>query len=265
MVTQAFVDESIDDNGTLVLGGYIASADKWEKFSKDWEQLLRRFGRLGEDNHYRFKMSEMTQPGHIADVLPFYRAIEEYDLIAISFKITMGDLKRAQDRVSIEGMNIEWNYVNNPYTFAMRSLMDLFHANRDKLNMAFPAGETIDFIFDNRSEKKAIMEAWDRYLENKPDDVRKHFGAHPRFEDDLDFLPLQAADLWAWWVRKWYADGTPEKIAERDFGFWKPMIPAKQINMSMSEDDIAKDFVSWCRTTGRPVYDAKYFPRPGSI
>ena len=39
MVLQAFIDES-GKNDWFVLGGYIASAEAWAAFSKDWEQIL---------------------------------------------------------------------------------------------------------------------------------------------------------------------------------------------------------------------------------
>ena len=54
-----------------------------------------------------------------------------------------------------------------------------------------------------------ILSTWDGYLQTKPQEVRDLFGATPRFEDYREFLPLQAADLWAWWIRKWHEDGCP--------------------------------------------------------
>jgi hypothetical protein len=51
--------------------------------------------------------------------------------------------------------------------------------------------------------------------------VRAHFGESPAFRKDENFLPLQGADFWAWWVRKWYTEGTPEKIQRWDFGIFK--------------------------------------------
>ena len=70
------------------------------------------------------------------------------------------------------------------------------------------------FIFDDQSEKTIILNAWESYVSGNTEDVRERFGATPRFEDDKDFLPLQAADFWAWWVREWYSDGKLQG------GFW---------------------------------------------
>jgi hypothetical protein len=37
--------------------------------------------------------------------------------------------------------------------------------------------------------------------------IRPFIGARPRFEKDGDFPPLQAADLLAWWIRRWESGG----------------------------------------------------------
>ncbi len=97
----------------------------------------------------------------------------------------------------------------------------MFHNNRDKLNVLVPQGQKIDFIFDKAGESKAILEVWGDYIKNRPDEIRQYYGATPRFEDDEEFKPLQAADFWAWWVRRWYLARTPEKIETEDFGAWK--------------------------------------------
>jgi hypothetical protein len=63
--------------------------------------------------------------------------------------------------------------------------------------------EKVDFIFDERvKEKKKIRDAWDAYKENADPDIKPYIGSDPRFENDIEFLPLQAADLNAWWIRK---------------------------------------------------------------
>jgi hypothetical protein len=59
--------------------------------------------------------------------------------------------------------------------------------------------DKVDFIFDDRvMEKKKIRDAWDSFKENAAAEARPYIGSDPRFEDDKEFLPLQAADLIAW-------------------------------------------------------------------
>ena len=106
---------------------------------------------------------------------------------------------------------------------------------------------------------------WDDYIKERPNEVRGYYGACPRFEDDEEFDALQAADFWAWWVRKWYEDGTPEKIEAQDFGEWKARKVPKGVAISFTEDQLVEFFISYIRERiepGRLIFDSKYFPRP---
>jgi hypothetical protein len=108
---------------------------------------------------------------------------------------------------------------------------------------------------------------WADYIEIRPQEVVQYYGANPRFEDDEEFVALQAADFWAWWVRKWYEADTPEKIETEDFGRWRAANPPKGIAISFDEDQIAEALVAIVRhhiEPWRAIYDAKYFPRHGA-
>jgi hypothetical protein len=111
----------------------------------------------------------------------------------------------------------------NPYFYCFRVLIDNICLNRDKVP-TIPIDEKVDFYFDERTEKKIIWSAWDETVEKAEEWQRKFFGSAPRFEDDSEFLPLQAADYWAWWVRKWYEEENsdlPEKMRNFNFGSWQ--------------------------------------------
>jgi hypothetical protein len=49
-------------------------------------------------------------------------------------------------------------------------------------------------------KRKAIISEWTKYIELREEELKPLYGATPRFENDQEFLPLQAADLWAWWI-----------------------------------------------------------------
>src|SRR5579872_7217880 len=259
MTFQAFIDESYTEGSTYVLGGYIASEETWAKFSEDWRKLLPK-SVAGKDGQFRFKMREMAAYGRMARVPEFYAIIEKYDLFSVSCKIDVTDVERSKERISVDNLRIYWGYTDNPYSLSFRCLMDMFHTNRPLLNSFFPPGQKIDFIFDERKEKKKILAMWDDYLRDRPSEVREYYGAHPRFEDDRDFIQLQAADFWVWWVRKWYDAGTPEKLEKQEFDGWKARKTPKGIAISFSEDQIAEFFATYLRSNlpGRTVYDAKY-------
>jgi hypothetical protein len=113
MVLQAFIDESEDDSGTFVLGGYIADAESWAGFSREWEKLLPNWGLKKPSGEWHFKMSEMAlegfleSQGGIERIQAFYRIIEKHVLASISLKINKNDLIGVQNSIVIPNKKID--------------------------------------------------------------------------------------------------------------------------------------------------------------
>jgi hypothetical protein len=242
---QAFVDDSRSKD-EMVLAGHIATTESWAQFSKEWEELLP-FATRDKNGKLRFKMTEMaSNPERMARVETFYRVVEKHIPVSISCRMNLADFTQAYERTRAFALRINWSVDfakwENPYFFLFRGLMDRFHEQREAaMKFAIPLDEQVDFIFDNQSEKSFILAAWDEIVEGRPDEVRKYYGATPRFEDDLKFLPLQAADLWAWWVREWYEEDSaplPDKMRALDFGKWRGKKQRAVIAISYTEDQI---------------------------
>jgi hypothetical protein len=218
MVFQAFVDDSRKDD-VFVLAGYLASAEKWAKFSVEWERLLP-LAKLGPSGSRRFKMTEMfATPEGRENTAAFYRVIEAYVDCSLSISLKITEMERAMGRVRVDGEPIGYPGWT-PYHYAFRALMDGLHGGKEVLIDLVPLDEPIDFIFDRQAERNTLLRLWEGYVESAPPEIRKRYGATPRFEDDEEFLPLQAADLWAWSVRWWTENGVPEKILNPDYGAW---------------------------------------------
>jgi hypothetical protein len=228
---QAFVDDSYTPKGEFVLGGHIATAEHWAAFSKEWEDLLP-LGTLSNENAYHFKMAEMAQTDERMSRVPaFYRVIENHVRMSVSCRMNLTDFASALERhtkaLAAHNFYVDPGKWANPYFFLFRGLIDEFHKSREDegLDRHLPLDEKVDFIFDNQTEKGFIIEAWEGYLKNEEGKkTRQYYGTTPRFEDDKEFLPLQAADLWAWWVREWYEEDSsdhPTKMANFDFGTWQ--------------------------------------------
>ena len=72
MPMQAFIDDSQSDGEVLVLAGYLARFEQWERFSLDWQELLDMRPRW-----QRFKMVEVAaNPDRLERAGWFYRAID---------------------------------------------------------------------------------------------------------------------------------------------------------------------------------------------
>ncbi|HEY3487671.1 MAG TPA: DUF3800 domain-containing protein [Gammaproteobacteria bacterium] len=258
---QAYIDESFEENGVFVLGGCIATAESWVGFSRKWEELLNSsFGLTNNQGQRYFKMQEMAEtPGRMANVPAFFRVIEEHVLGFISTKIDISELRRAQSRIIVpKAINpeINWGDFANPYYIAFRCLMDKFHSSRQLPFMQEAIKDhPVDFIFDDKVEKKIIISSWDEHFKNRKEELKKFYGTTPIFKDDKKFLPLQAADFWAWWVRKWYLEGTPEKIENYDFGSFKRTRGVRkhlQIEIFFNEEHLVKTFINIVRNEFLP-------------
>lgn len=261
MVLQAFIDDSYDQNGTFVLGGHIASAEAWAALSRNWAELLP-YGTLNKYGRHHFKMHEMAEnPERMERVQAFFRVIERHVLVSLSCKINLAELVRAKNRIFVPNLRIDWGFLDNPYMVTFRCLLEMFHKNREKIRKVIPPDENIDFVFDRQSEAGAIHAAWNSYVDNRDEEVRHRFGGMPRFEDDEEFLPLQAADFWSWWVRKWWNEGKPEKMETCDFGGWREQRKYPRVAISYDEDQLVDTIRSLMRPMlepGRIIYDVSF-------
>ena len=206
MALQAYVDGSgSGDPQFLILAGYVASSETWQSFSQQWKEQLDH-ARLG-----RFKMNEMVRRPEIAAY--FYRLIEDHDILAaISVVIDTAALTRVIRDV-VPASVIGRDHLENPYYVAFRAIIENLATHQDKLGLLDP----IDFIFDEQSEKTPILQFWDWMKVFMRPELRKRIGSTPIFREDEKFMPLQAADLYAWWVRKWQGEGNNDAIYNHSF------------------------------------------------
>lgn len=268
MVMQVFIDESYSQNGTFILGGYLASAEAWAEFSREWETLLPT-ARRGNSGKHRFKMNEMAQDGYMESVEPFYRVIEKYASASMWCGMETGMIGRALNRIWVESGKILWQDNDGEYDFAFYNLLDVFHLKRLEAGEIFEkitAGQEVDFYFDDHSMKKVIRAGWDTFLRNRPEETIGLYGAEPRFENDEVFLPLQAADFFSWWVRKGHETGRLDQVLHGDFGLWKENRRIPGLGWWYDEDMLVASLIDWLRRGSigwsEPIYDAKYHPRP---
>lgn len=242
MVLQAYIDDSLDDSGMYVLAGYVASAEQWASFSREWEKMLP-LGTLNERGERHFKMSEMAMSEErMSRVAGFQNIINNHVIMSVTSMIQVEDIKRAIDRLSVDNLNIDWGKMNRPLYMAYRCLMDNFHKLRIERPDWVPINEPVDFYFDETSEKKMILDDWDQYLSTRAPEFRKLYGATPRFEDDRVYLPLQAADYRAWWARKWAVEFGPLNISKGKVPFKSAEPQIHHLILWQSEDNLVQYF-----------------------
>jgi hypothetical protein len=205
MVLQAgYFDDSGSDAKSkyYVLAGFIASVDQWRTVSTKWRQILDKEPRLAY-----FKMSEAmnmegqfktgwTAPLRDQRIFELVEIIQELDPPRIECF-----LKRSNFDDFVKGI-ISGDIFNDPYFVCFYHLILSIAANAKALEWNCDC----DFIFDDQGKiGKNAVERWGWMKKNidgaNAANVSAYLGPPPIFRDDVKFLPLQAADMFAWLVR----------------------------------------------------------------
>jgi hypothetical protein len=211
LVLQAYVDASgKGDPQFLTVAGYIATEETWDSFSRAWK------AQLDEARMPYFKMKDMANKPEI--VAWFYRLIEEFEIKAsIAVVINTAELVEVERSIKYPPYITNPNSADNPYYWAFKYIVGILAQHQRELNLLEP----VDFIFDEDSEKVKIPRAWDLMKAAARDDISGLMGDMPIFRDDGKVMPLQAADLYAWWALKWQREGIKDWAMELPFPWSK--------------------------------------------
>lgn len=219
---QLYCDESVKD-GLLVVGGYISTAGKWAAFSDEWSRLLDmrspHYPRLDE-----FHTSEMRNTPERREMAAwYYRVIEDHVDAAVACIVDLRALDDAFSILQLPDWANDLNHFKNPYYSAFSQLIPAVAIARSYNELVEQELGPVDFVFDNSSNKAQCIEGWEGYKKYiMTPRGRSLLGDQPIFRDSATTLPLQAADLWCYWIREWCSRGLkPEEIGELPFE-WKP-------------------------------------------
>ncbi len=245
MVFQGYLDESeADDTGWFVLAGYVASAEQWAAFAKEWEAALSLVP-PDQTGQRLFKHKRMKR--HPEKLAVFHAAINRHVEMSVACIVNRRDIEAAIARVNIphvEGM--DWSSFGNPYYVTFRFFMDMFHQLQRANSSLVPIREPVDFYFDESANKKQIKAGWETYMGSRELSLREWFGGDPKFERDDEFMPLQAADFNAGTMRLWLNEYGLEAVKSGDRKYPFTLLSGRLIQhliLSISEDDMVKAFV----------------------
>ena len=217
MILNGYIDDSADET-VFVLAGFVAPAEEWAKFSDEWAATLKakpsiRFLKTKEamGSKPSGKFHRWTEDERDTKLRLLYEIIDKYVSFEVSAVVHLGPFKR------IFGNGVLPKAAANPYYHAISLLIS--GVAREQIRQGMP--EKIDFIFDEQvMEQGRFLAVWDDIVRDAPPDVKPMIGSTPVFKKDTDVLPLQAADLEAWWLRKrWREKLTGE--AEQPYP-WQP-------------------------------------------
>ena len=210
MVLQAWIDDSKTGERVLVLAGYLAPHENWRQLTIEWDALLKEQPVWDE-----FKMRHAARYPDRAE--KFYRLVEKYALAYVACVVDMGALRQICDELNLH------DFFRNPYIYAIKAIMGATYNMLSLIDQSAPV--TLDFIFDERGERKFVETAWEYFKLGLSEKERQRVGARPRFEKSIDFPALQTAEIMAWHLRRhWLKHGKFE--AEISLP-WKANKPVK--------------------------------------
>lgn len=239
---QANVDESENHVlKTFVLGGFVADETQWRSFSAKWSEAL-----LTYNNGRRFKMAEVAgrwSEERQREVLPIFAKII-WDHVQLGFSIQLNP--RALKEVYADHPEPGFR---DPWHFSLFMLV-VSLATSEKLS-----GKKMEYVFDTGRAEKKVRKAWPSFMSGAPPIARECVVGEPQFRDDEKWLPLQAADFRAWWVRRRLEEqiyDLPKRQAPEPFR----SEPLSVINRVYLPDDLARH-----RARQDAALAARYMPQ----
>jgi len=190
---RAALDESFSEipdlKGQLfVLAGYVSTIDRWEAFSRVWSNALLSF-----TNGQPFSMADAARlwseelqkerVGYLQDVIAEYA---EFGVrVSCNPKMLAFYMKDCLD-----------HKMANPHYFCLWFLITHVLVQADDLLL----DRKIEFVFDRGQTKPIdLIPHWDGLMANAPANIREQVPNEPMFRSNTEFIPLQAADMTAWW------------------------------------------------------------------
>lgn len=185
MAMQVYCDESGKNDGPVyVMAGVASAPNQWVDFANEWQLEL--------DSHppiRAFKMSKFKNSSRLSNFADIF-----HKHVWFGFAVSV---KHDEYENIIKGRFDNW--MDDPYMFLFDSIMNEIDRYTENGGYHGP----IDFIFDEQLEKEAPLNAtWAAHLARMPPEKAARFESRPTFAKDERALPLQAADMLAWHVRR---------------------------------------------------------------
>lgn len=204
---QVWLDESgRGQQPVFVLAGYLNSAGCWNEFGGEWKQLLQRppaLSRLKGKEAFglRGEFKGWSQSDRDRRLLKLAKLIGRYSPKGIAFVIQSQDFNQV---VKTAPSSPFQNPDFMAYFLSLATILPMVQCR-------FPS-QKLEIIFDSGLVRpRQAAEAYEQLLAKAPGLAALLASREPRFEDDEQFPPLQAADLLAYCVR---AEHDPQRAQD---------------------------------------------------
>jgi hypothetical protein len=234
------------DSPFFVMAGYIAPVASWEQFTREWQEAL------DAPNPRPLAYFKMKEAYRCEDQFKGWSEDERNERLKLLCKIINRNVTAmVLFIVSTEAWKkhfvgaLENRYHDRPYYFAFHGVMSTLARYLESKGI----DEKVHFVFDDEGGEpiELIQRGYDDYVANAPEKFRKYLGARPRFENDQDVLPLQAADMVAWHARRLFAEGKGIDVSQPTVITVDLLTGVERIQSKWGEKEI-KDAIDFIRS-----------------
>lgn len=186
---KAYLDDSTMNGTVAVLAGWVAPAETWAAFSREWDEALRMSPRIeyfkwAEAYNFVGEFHGISEASRDEKVKLLVSVIAEFRPLGLACSVPL-DLYQ-----SIFGGNPD-RVLRNPYHFCLFSIVTQLLKFLTDSGIA----EKVDFYFDEQpGQMEAISNSWESLKRLATPEMKQIIG-NISFCNDREVVPLQAADL----------------------------------------------------------------------
>ncbi len=217
LMLQAYIDDSFGSSPIHVLAGFLGRADQGAEFSRRWNECLEihppiTFFKMNEAMACQGQFRGWSEERRDQWVSELIRIARESAICSVSSMV------RRDERNAIFGRSPSVKRFT-PYFLTYYGVIMSVVTQMDKLGL----DEPVDFIFDEQGkDPDRITAAWHDILEMIPEERRGLIAQRPIHRSDKTTLPLQAADMFAWFVNRCIGRGA-FGVARKQIPNWEAM------------------------------------------
>jgi hypothetical protein len=240
MATFAYVDDSGSEPSQplYVLGGLILPEDTWKIFSDDWKHVLHsdpiidyfKASEVWDKEKGPFKEFTTKQRSGKVDALA--DIISTYRPLSISARVEWSVFRGFSERYKLD------DELNDPYFFLFFSLISQVVILGNE-NARFA---NVNFVFDKQGRVGVHARLWYAVLHTYCSNaVRALLGQRPDSADEQNELPLQGADMFAWYQRRSVLGNLGHESHQRVWDIFKTLhcsIVLEDDNLQRIADDL---------------------------
>lgn len=199
-----FIDDSGSD-GTgnkgqgpvFILAGYVSSVDRWNHFSDEWAAALvsgprpLRYFKMREANSLKDQFDGWTEPERDAKLKELARIVKNNAMFGVNAVLWWKEYQAIQAQYQ--------KYQVDPYILLFNYVMSSSVTHIMGLNIE----DKIKFIFDEQGDAgDRAIESFRQAQHRIPPVMLQYLAGPPTQESEMDFPPLQSADMIAWQMRR---------------------------------------------------------------